>query len=47
MSDTQKDIDIVTAIPTFWHKLRLNVVTEGVENQGQMRTLIEVGCNLF
>jgi EAL domain-containing protein (putative c-di-GMP-specific phosphodiesterase class I) len=38
---------LVKAIVALAHGLRLTVVAEGVENQGQMEALRDVGCDLF
>jgi diguanylate cyclase (GGDEF)-like protein/PAS domain S-box-containing protein len=40
-------IPLVKAIVALAHGLRLTVVAEGVENQGQMEALRDVGCDLF
>ena len=40
-------IPLVKAIITLAHGLRLTVVAEGVENQGQLEALRNVGCDLF
>jgi EAL domain-containing protein (putative c-di-GMP-specific phosphodiesterase class I) len=40
-------ISLVKAIVALAHGLRLTVVAEGVENQGQLEALRNVGCDLF
>ena len=40
-------IPLVKAIVALAHGLRLTVVAEGVENQGQLEALRSVGCDLF
>lgn len=42
-----KDRAIVQAIITMAHGLGLEVVAEGVEREGQMKILMEIGCDHF
>jgi EAL domain-containing protein (putative c-di-GMP-specific phosphodiesterase class I) len=44
--DDQEDRAIVTAIINLAHTLGVVAVAEGVENPGQVRRLLELGCDL-
>ena len=41
------DAAIATTIVTLAHSLKLNVVAEGVESEGQCRFLLDQGCHAF
>lgn len=45
ITDNSNDSAIVSAIIAMAKKLNLNVIAEGVENQMQLNTLYDLGCN--
>lgn len=47
LSQNSADRDLVSAIISMAHSLRLNVVAEGVEAQEQYEVLQELGCDCF
>jgi EAL domain-containing protein (putative c-di-GMP-specific phosphodiesterase class I) len=47
IATSREDAEIVRAIITLAHSLRLKVVAEGVETDDQLRFLRSLGCDLY
>ena len=47
IATSREDAEIVRAIVTLAHSLRLKVVAEGVETEDQLRFLRSLGCDLY
>jgi EAL domain-containing protein (putative c-di-GMP-specific phosphodiesterase class I) len=47
IATSRDDAEIVRAIITLAHSLRLKVVAEGVETEDQLRFLRSLGCDLY
>ena len=47
LTDGHKDLAIVKAIATLGHDFGMQVIAEGVETEEQLRTLSNIGCDLY
>lgn len=45
--ENDKDAAIVKGIITLAHRLEMNVVTEGIETQGQLEQLYRLDCDFY